>query len=167
MPILPSGAVGGPTIEIYCDGSALGNPGPGGYGAILVHGITRKEISAGYLHTTNNRMEIRGALHALELLTRPCDVVIFTDSRYVCDSIEKNWVNGWAKRGWMTAGGKQAANKDLWEAMLVQLKKHAVRTQWIKGHAGHPMNERCDVLARTAAAGSGLLPDVGYAGVKA
>ena len=103
MPILPSGAVGGPSVEIYCDGSALGNPGPGGYGAILVYGNTRKEISAGYQHTTNNRMEIRRALHALELLSRPCDVIIFTDSRYVCDSIEKNWVNGWAKRGWMTA----------------------------------------------------------------
>jgi len=164
MVMISSGAMGGPAVTIYCDGSSLGNPGPGGYGAILVCGSVRKELSAGFSLTTNNRMELRGALHALEALTKPCDVVIVSDSKYVCDAIEKNWVTSWQKKGWMTSGGKQAANKDLWEAMLPLLRKHNVRMQWVKGHSGHPENERCDYLARTAAEGRELAKDVGYGG---
>lgn len=164
MALISGKAMGGPAVTIYSDGSSLGNPGPGGYGAILVCGSTRKEISAGFALTTNNRMELRGVLHALQALTKPCDVLVVSDSKYVCDAIDKNWVTGWQKKGWITSSGKQAANKDLWEEMLPLLRMHNVRTQWVKGHAGHPENERCDYLARTAAEGPSLAPDAGYGG---
>lgn len=151
-----------PLVTIYTDGSSLGNPGPGGWGAILIRGDARKELSRGYQQTTNNRMEIRGVLHALEQLSRPCRVVIHTDSRYVCDAVEKRWLQNWVRNGWKTAGKKPVKNRDLWERLIAVLKTHDVRFSWIKAHAGHPENERCDTLAKAAAMAGNLPADEGY-----
>jgi ribonuclease HI len=151
-------------VTVYTDGSSLGNPGPGGWGAILVWGDKRKEISKGYVNTTNNRMEIRGVIHALQELKRPCSVHIHTDSRYVCDAISKKWILGWMKNGWLTAGKKPVKNRDLWERLLPLLQKHTVQFHWIKAHDGHPENERCDELAKNAAKAPGRVADEGYLG---
>jgi ribonuclease HI len=138
-------------VTIYTDGSSLGNPGPGGWGAILIWGDERKELSQGYIETTNNRMEIRAVLHALMHLTRPCTVHVHTDSRYVCDAIAKKWILGWIKNGWLTSAKKPVKNRDLWEQLLPLLQKHRVSFHWVKAHDGHPENERCDELAKNAA----------------
>lgn len=151
-------------VHIYTDGSSLGNPGPGGWAAILVWGETTKEISQGYRETTNNRMEIRGVLHALERLKRPCAVHVFSDSKYVVDAITKGWLVNWQRNGWRTAGKKQVKNRDLWEQMAHQLTQHQVIFHWVKAHAGHPENERCDELAKKAAMAEDLRDDVGYIG---
>ena len=150
-------------VTIYTDGSSLGNPGPGGWGAILIWGDSRKELSRGYVETTNNRMEIRGVLHALLHLTRPCTVHVYTDSRYVCDAIAKKWIQGWLRNGWLTSAKKPVKNRDLWEQLLPQLKKHNVTFHWVKAHDGHPENERCDELAKTAARSGTREIDEGYA----
>lgn len=150
-------------ITIYTDGSSLGNPGPGGWGAIIIWEDSRKEFSEGYRQTTNNRMEIRGALHALEQLSKPCSVSIHTDSRYVCDAIEKRWIQNWLRNGWKTAGKQPVKNRDLWERLIPLLKTHDVRFFWVKAHAGHPENERCDELAKNAAMRGNLPVDQGYA----
>ena len=134
-------------VEIFTDGACSGNPGPGGYGAILRVGEHVKELSGGEANTTNNRMELMGVISALSALKYPCDVVLTTDSKYVVDSVTKGWAKGWKARGWITSDKKPALNVDLWEKLLDLLEVHNVRFVWVKGHAGHPENERCDELA--------------------
>lgn len=136
--------------EIYTDGSCLGNPGPGGWAAILVWGGHEKLLSGGDDNTTNNRMELMAAIMALEALTRPVEVTLTSDSSYMKDGITK-WINGWKKNGWKTAAKKPVANQDLWMRLDEAAQKHSVTWAWVKGHAGHPMNERCDELARSEA----------------
>jgi|ERR1043165_5902282 ribonuclease HI len=145
-------------VEIYTDGSARGNPGRGGYGVILKYGDKEKELSQGYKLTTNNRMELMAVIVGLETLTRDgCDVVIYSDSKYVVDSIDKKWVWGWQKKGF-----KDKKNPDLWKRFLQVYPRHKIRMKWVKGHNDHHFNERCDVLATTAADGGDLLVDEGY-----
>jgi len=150
------------TVLIHTDGACLGNPGPGGYGAILSLGDTDRELSAGFALTTNNRMEILAVIAALESLTRPCRARVVTDSMYVRDAIEKGWLAKWKRNGWKTAAKTDVKNRDLWTRLDGLLVQHRVNFEWVRGHAGHPMNERCDVLARTAAQGRGLAKDEGY-----
>ncbi len=138
-------------VEIYTDGACSGNPGPGGWGAVLRYNGAEKEISGGAADTTNNRMELTGVIEALRLLKEPCEVTLCSDSKYVCDAISKGWAKSWKKNGWRKADKKPALNSDLWEALLALLEKHRVTVQWTKGHAGHPENERCDRLAVAAA----------------
>lgn len=135
------------TVNIYTDGACSGNPGVGGYGAILECEGKILELSEGFTDTTNNRMELLSAIVALETLKFPCEVILCSDSKYLCDSISKGWVYSWQKKGWKKSDGKAALNVDLWERMLVQLKKHNVTINWVKGHNGHPQNERCDFMA--------------------
>jgi ribonuclease HI len=137
-------------VSIYTDGSCLGNPGPGGWGAILVYGDAEKELSGAEDNTTNNRMELMAAIMALEALNRPVDVTLTSDSVYLKDGITK-WIHGWKKNGWKTAAKKPVANQDLWERLDAAIAPHRITWAWVKGHAGHPMNERCDELARQAA----------------
>lgn len=135
------------TVEIFTDGACSGNPGPGGYGAILRYGKFVKELSGGESATTNNRMELMGVIEALSTLKEPCRVTLTTDSKYVVDSVTKGWVYGWKRKGWIKADKKPALNVDLWERLLPLLERHEVTFVWVKGHAGHPENERCDQLA--------------------
>jgi len=151
-------------VSIYTDGGALGNPGKGGYGAILVYGEHRKEVSGGYQHTTNNRMEMMACIKALELLKEPCDVTIYSDSKYLVDSITKGWARRWQANNWKRNKKDKAENIDLWEVLLEQLDKHQVVFQWVKGHSGHPENERCDEMVKEAAAQENLPEDTGYQG---
>jgi len=137
-------------VTIYTDGACSGNPGPGGYGTVLIHGEHRKELSGGEAQTTNNRMEIMAAIVGLEALKQPCEVALYSDSRYVVDAIEKGWVTRWKQNNWMRNKKEAALNVDLWERMLPLLDTHNVTFHWVKGHAGHPENERCDELARAA-----------------
>lgn len=134
-------------VEIFTDGACSGNPGPGGWGAVLRYNGAEKEISGGEANTTNNRMELTGVIEALSALKRPCKVIITTDSKYVCDSISKGWAKSWQKNGWVKSDKKPALNSDLWEKCLKLLEIHDVTMKWVKGHAGHPENERCDALA--------------------
>jgi ribonuclease HI len=146
------------SITIYTDGAAKGNPGQGGYGAILQSGPHYKEISQGFRLTTNNRMELLSVIVCLEMLKQDgCEVVVYSDSKYVVDAVEKNWIGGWVKRGW-----KNVKNPDLWKRYLVVAQRHKVRFKWIKGHNGHQMNERCDFLAVEASVGKNLLVDSWY-----
>lgn len=134
-------------VEIFSDGACSGNPGPGGWGAILRCDGREKEISGGEAHTTNNRMELTGVIQALSALKYPCKVRVTTDSKYVVDGITKGWAQAWRKRGWKKSDGKPALNPELWEQLLDLLAVHDVEFAWIKGHAGHEENERCDRLA--------------------
>ncbi len=134
-------------VEIFTDGACSGNPGPGGYGAILRCDGKEKELSGGEPHTTNNRMELMGVIAALEALKYPCKVRLTTDSKYVADGVQKGWARGWKKRGWKKSNGDPALNPDLWDRLLSLLDTHDVEICWVKGHAGHPENERCDKLA--------------------
>lgn len=134
-------------VMIFSDGACSGNPGPGGYGVILRCDGYEKELSGGEPHTTNNRMELLGVITGLEALKYPCRVTVQTDSRYVVDGIEKGWARSWRKNGWIKSDKKPALNSDLWGKLLDLLEIHEVRFTWIKGHAGHPENERCDRLA--------------------
>lgn len=138
-------------VDIYTDGACSGNPGPGGWGAILDYKGTRRELSDGEPQTTNNRMELSAVIAALSALTEPCEVTLTSDSKYVVDAVGKGWVYGWKKRGWKKSDNSPALNSDLWEKLLPLLSKHKVTFVWIKGHAGHPENERCDELAVAAA----------------
>jgi ribonuclease HI len=140
-----------PTVEIATDGACKGNPGPGGWGAVLRAGVSEKELSGFDPATTNNRMELTAAIEALSALTRPARVTLMTDSRYVMDGIEK-WVAGWQRNGWRTADRKPVRNDDLWRALIAAAAPHRVTWRWVKGHAGHPMNERADALANAAIA---------------
>ena len=134
-------------VNIYTDGACKGNPGPGGYGAILVYGSAEKEFSGGEANTTNNRMELLGAISALAALKEPCEVTLTSDSKYLVDAVTKGWVYSWKKKGWKKSDGKMALNVDLWERLLALLEVHTVDFVWIKGHDGHEYNERCDRLA--------------------
>lgn len=134
-------------VYIFSDGACSGNPGPGGYGVILRCEGREKELSGGEHQTTNNRMELMGVITGLEALKYPCKVTIQTDSKYVVDGIEKGWAKSWRKNNWIKSDKKPALNKDLWEKLLNLLEIHEVKFTWIKGHAGHPENERCDRLA--------------------
>ena len=147
------------SVVIYTDGAAKGNPGNGGYGAVLMYGQHKKEISEGFVRTTNNRMELLAVIVALETLTRPVNVTIYSDSKYVVDSVEKKWVFGWEKKNF-----KDKKNVDLWKRFLAIYKKHTVKFVWVKGHAGNPMNERCDQLAVAAAESGNLKVDEGFEG---
>jgi ribonuclease HI len=134
-------------VEIYTDGACSGNPGPGGWGAILrCNGVT-KELSGGANDTTNNRMEMMAVIEALAALKEPCNVTLTTDSKYIADALEKGWAIGWRSKGWIKADKKPALNKDLWERLLNLVEQHTLKIVWVKGHNGHPENERCDVLA--------------------
>ena len=135
------------TVYIFSDGACSGNPGPGGYGVILRCDGREKELSGGEAHTTNNRMELMGVITGLEALKMPCRVILQTDSKYVVDSVTKGWAKGWRKNGWVKSDKKPALNSDLWERLLDLLEIHEVTFNWIKGHAGHEENERCDRLA--------------------
>ncbi|MEY2867001.1 MAG: hypothetical protein RIQ43_1027 [Pseudomonadota bacterium] len=139
-----------PHIEIHTDGACSGNPGPGGWGALLRYGQTEKELSGGETHTTNNRMELLGAICALESLNRHCRVDLYTDSQYVQKGITE-WLPGWIKRGWKNAKGEPVKNQDLWQRLHEANSRHKVQWHWVKGHAGHAENERVDGLARLAA----------------
>ncbi len=134
-------------VDIYTDGACKHNPGPGGWGSIIVFKGIEKVLSGGEANTTNNRMELTAVISALEALKEPCEVTLTSDSKYVIDSIEKGWVYGWKKRGWVKSDKSPALNPDLWERLLGLLAVHKVSFVWVKGHAGHPYNERCDELA--------------------
>lgn len=151
-------------LDIYTDGACSGNPGAGGYGVVMLYKGARKELSQGYKVTTNNRMEMLAVIKALEALKEPCEVTLYSDSKYVVDSITKGWVYGWKKRGWVKSDKKKALNVDLWERMLPLLEKHKVEFVWVKGHADNVENERCDELARIALAEDNLLEDKNYKG---
>lgn len=154
-------------VSIYTDGSARGNPdGPGGYGAVVCYvdqkGVLHeRELSAGYKKTTNNRMELMGAIAGLEALTRACEVTLYSDSQYVVKAFNDNWIEGWQKKGWKRGKNEPVKNVELWKRLLKAMEPHQVNYVWVKGHAGHEMNERCDILATTAADGSDLLDDDG------
>lgn len=138
-------------VDIYTDGSCLNNPGPGGWGAVLVYKELEKEISGGEPETTNNRMELTAAIRALSALKMPCEVTLTTDSKYLCDGLGKGWAVSWKKKGWRKADNSPALNPDLWEELLNLCEIHTVKLVWVKGHAGHPYNERCDELAQACA----------------
>ena len=140
-------------IDIYTDGACRGNPGPGGWGAILVFNGIEKELSGGLPETTNNRMELTAVISALRALKYPCDVTLTTDSKYVADSVSKGWAEGWKNNGWKKADKSPALNSDLWAELLDLLSVHTVRFEWVKGHEGHVYNERCDRLATSFADG--------------
>ena len=135
------------TVTIYTDGACSGNPGPGGWGAILSYNGIEKELSGGDAHTTNNRMELLAVISALECLKESCIVELYSDSRYVIDGLQKGWAKGWRAKGWKKADGKPALKPDLWQKILELTETHDVSIVWIKGHNGHPENERCDSLA--------------------
>ena len=134
-------------ILLYTDGACSGNPGPGGWGVVLRYGETERELSGGEEHTTNNRMELTAVIQGLSALKEPCEVVVTSDSKYVVDGIEKGWARSWKRNGWKKADKKPALNSDLWEELLRLVDIHKVKFNWIKGHAGHAENERCDELA--------------------
>lgn len=148
-------------VQLYTDGSCLGNPGPGGYGIVMSFNQHRKELSQGYQLTTNNRMELLATIVGLQQLKEPCDVVLTTDSQYVKNGINQ-WIHNWKRNGWKTAAKKPVKNVDLWQLLDEVITKHNVDWRWVKGHSGHPENERCDDLARQAAESNELLPDTGY-----
>ena len=144
-------AAGRPVVEIFCDGACSGNPGPGGYGAILRYNGHEKDISGSELLTTNNRMELTGAIAALRKLTRSCHVVVTTDSQYLAKGMTE-WIEGWQRKGWQNSKKVPVLNRDLWEELLVFAAQHDIEWRWVRGHNGHVENERCDSLAREAIA---------------
>ena len=150
-------------IQAYTDGSCLGNPGPGGYGALLIYNQHAKELSQGFRLTTNNRMELLAAIEALAALNEPCQVTLTTDSQYVRQGITQ-WIHGWKRKGWKTADKKPVKNKDLWQRLDNECLRHQVEWRWVKGHSGHPENERVDDLAREAAEQGPHLEDEGFTG---
>ena len=151
-----------PTVLAFTDGSALGNPGPGGYGVVLKYREATNELSGGYRYTTNNRMELLGAIVALETLKRRCRVILATDSRYVVDGISEGWAERWRSNGWRRGKRGKALNPDLWARLLDTVSRHDVTFEWVRGHAGHPENERCDRLANEAARSNDLMADEEY-----
>lgn len=160
----PKSSVAGDTIIIYTDGACTGNPGAGGYGAVIIDGDRRKELSAGYKLTTNNRMEMMGAIAALESLKSNSKVKLHSDSKYIVDAVVKGWAKKWQANGWRRNKKEMAKNPDLWQELLDLCKIHDVEFVWVKGHAGIPENERCDQLAVAAANGNNLITDTEYAG---
>ena len=154
-------------VKIYTDGAARGNPdGPGGYGTVLEYtdraGVLHtKELSQGYVKTTNNRMELMAVIAGLEALNRPCEVEIFSDSKYVVDAFNQHWIDGWIKKDWNRGKSGPVKNIDLWKRLLAAKQKHQVNFHWVKGHDGHEQNERCDTLATSVADSDDLIPDPG------
>ena len=149
-------------VVIFTDGASTGNPGPGGYGVVMLHGPGRKELSGGFACTTNNRMELMGVIAALRSIKRKLPIVIYSDSQYVVRAVEQGWARRWRSRGWMRNAEERAENADLWAELLDLLDRHDVTFRWVKGHASNPENERCDQLAVEAARRKGLPPDPGY-----
>jgi len=149
-------------VTIYTDGACIGNPGPGGYGAVILFGRHRKEISGGYRETTNNRMELLAAIRALEALNEPCAMTLHSDSAYVVNAMNKGWAKQWQADGWKRGKRGKAKNPDLWERLLDLTSTHRVTFKWVPAHRGIPENERCDELANKAARGEKLCVDVGY-----
>lgn len=148
-------------VTIYTDGSCLGNPGPGGWGAVLIFGEHRKELSGGYTGTTNNRMELMAVIEALGQLKRPCKIRLHSDSKYFLDAIRQGWLKNWKRNGWKTAAKKPVKNQDLWIRLDPLLAQHEIEYIWVKGHSGDPGNERCDALAKGEAAKPGQPADKG------
>lgn len=154
-------------VKIYTDGAARGNPdGPGGYGTVLEYIDTKgnlhtRELSKGYRRTTNNRMELMAVIAGLEVLNRPCQVQVYSDSKYVVDAFNQHWIDGWIKKGWKRGKNEPVKNPDLWKRLLEAKAPHQVEFIWVKGHDGHPQNERCDTLATQAADGEELAEDDG------
>lgn len=153
------------TVAIYTDGSCLGNPGPGGYGAILSYGSHRKELNGGFRLTTNNRMELLAAIVALESLKQPCEVDLTTDSQYVRLGITQ-WLAGWKRNSWKTSQKEPVKNQDLWQRLDKACQQHKISWHWVKGHAGHPENERCDQLAREAASNKPATVDQAFEAIQ-
>jgi ribonuclease HI len=149
-------------VTIYTDGACIGNPGPGGYGAVLIYGERRKELAGGFRLTTNNRMEIMAVIAALSVLKTRCQVDLYSDSQYVVNAMTQGWVTRWKARNWMRTREEKAKNPDLWEKVLQLCARHQVAFHWIKGHNNHLENDRCDQLAVEAASSEALSPDVGY-----
>lgn len=149
-------------VKIYTDGACRGNPGPGGYGVVLLCGDYRKELSGGFRNTTNNRMELLACIAGLQALKRPSSIEVTSDSSYVVNAMEKGWAKRWRSKGWMLSPSKPAKNADLWKQLLDLCAGHTVRFRWIKGHSGHPENERCDVLAVEAAQAKDLPADLPF-----
>ena len=149
-------------VEIYTDGACTGNPGKGGYGAVLIYNGVQKEISRGFRTTTNNRMELMAAIDALKMLKEPCEVELYSDSKYLTDAINKGWLASWIKNGWKKADKKKVLNIDLWQDLLELTRKHSVEFIWVKGHAGNKYNEICDSLAVAAYSKEELLSDTNY-----
>ena len=149
-------------ITLYTDGACIGNPGPGGYGAVLMHEGNRLELSGGYRSTTNNRMELMAPIKSLETLTESCRVTLYSDSKYVLDALEKGWAKRWRANGWKRNKKEQAINPDLWDRLLNLCEKHEMEFRWVRGHTGNPENERCDQLAVRAAHQKTLQVDEGY-----
>ncbi len=149
-------------ITAFTDGSCLGNPGSGGWAAILRYADKELTLSGGFAHTTNNRMEIMAAIAALERLKEPCAVELFTDSQYLRHAVEKKWIENWIRNGWKTSEKKDVKNRDLWQRLQIQLDRHRVRFSWVRGHAGHTENERCDSIAREQAARRDLPEDAEF-----
>ena len=149
-------------VTIYTDGACLGNPGPGGYGVVLLYNKLRKELSSGFRLTTNNRMEIMAAIAGLKALKNGCIVTLYTDSQYLVNAMTKGWVEKWRANGWKRNKHDRALNSDLWEQMLGLCRRHEVKFVWVKGHANNRENEHCDLLAREAASGPDLSDDKGY-----
>lgn len=149
-------------VLLFTDGACSGNPGKGGYGAILKYGSFEKEMSRGFVSTTNNRMELLAAIVGLEALKEPCKVDLYSDSKYLVDAVNKGWVYNWKKNGWKKSDKKSALNVDLWERLLSLIETHRVTFHWVKGHDGHPENERCDRLAVLAYMGTSLYEDKGF-----
>ena len=149
-------------VVIYTDGACSGNPGPGGYGAVLQYGDSSKELSRGFRKTTNNRMELLAVIEGLKALKRPCEVTVFSDSKYIVDAVNKGWARRWQANGWKRNKRERALNPDLWAQLLDLLNTHDVNLQWVKGHAGNPGNERADALAVAASRGDVLPIDTGY-----
>ena len=148
-------------VEIFTDGACSGNPGPGGYGVILRYKGVNKELSDGDPSTTNNRMELMAAIAGLEALNRPCEVDLYSDSKYLVDAFNQHWIDSWVKKGWKRGKNEDVKNIDLWKRLLNAEAPHQVCFHWVKGHAGHPENERCDFLATSAADSSDLMTDEG------
>ncbi len=149
-------------VTLYTDGACSGNPGPGGFGAVLQFGVHHKDISGGFALTTNNRMELLAVIRGLEVLKRPCEVTVYSDSRYIVDAVNKGWAERWRANGWRRNKSEKAVNPDLWGRLLDLLEKHDVEFRWVRGHAGNPGNERADELAVAASKGSSLAVDEGY-----
>lgn len=150
------------SVEIYTDGACSGNPGPGGYGVVMLYGDKRMELAQGFRSTTNNRMELLSVIVALETLKRPCHVTLYSDSQYVVNAITKRWVYDWQRKGWRRADKKPAQNVDLWKRLLPLLETHTVDFKWVKGHASNIENERCDRLAVAATQAGNLQEDAGF-----